>query len=217
MKWVSKEEWLKNHQNSLEKMSIISEELKGIITPMVHRCEIAGSIRRGKPVCNDIDLVVWMDREEVENIFETLKGLEINIHAPTYTKTRDILNATFDFPLKEGDKSPSKSVHGQIFITFKNKYFGGLYMHRTGSRDFNVFMATKAKRKGLKFSMYGLHDRKTNRFLAGREKEIFEKMGMLFVYPKNRNIGWLKHMGWWGSEYEYQDLQSIGTIPKKQQ
>jgi len=205
MKWKTKEVWLKEHPNSLDKMTAIATELKCMIEPMVKRCEVAGSIRRGKPICNDIDLVVLMDSEDFEPVVEMLKGFNMKVSEPTYTKSRKILNLDFEY---EGKK-------GQIFITFYRKYFGGLFMHRTGSRDFNVFMATKAMKKGLKFSMYGLHDRKTSRFIVGRERQIFEVMGMLFVYPKNRNIGWLKHMGWWASEYEYQDLQQIGTLPTK--
>ena len=216
MQWKPKEQWLKEHENYIEKMRDIAESIKSVIEPYVKRCEIAGSIRRGKPICRDIDLVVFMDIEQLDYLVESMRNFGIEVSKPSYTKNKKIVNLVFKYNIvghmQDYTGNMPSAIDGQVFITFEEKYFGGLLLHRTGSKDFNVFMAIKAKKKGMKLSMYGLFDRETNRFIAGREKQIFKKLGMFYVYPKNRNIGWLKHMGWWKSDFEYQDLKSIGVI-----
>jgi hypothetical protein len=63
--------------------------------------------------------------------------------------------------------------------------------------------------------MYGLFNRETDEFLAGTEEEIFQKLHMMFVFPRNRNLQWLRVMGLWRSQFRYKDLVQIGVIKPK--
>jgi len=60
-------------------------------------------------------------------------------------------------------------------------------MYFTGSKEYNIRLREIARKKGFKLSEYGLFDRKTGKFVAGRtEKEIYKKLGLKYVEPEKR-------------------------------
>lgn len=211
MTWLSKKEWLEQHPNSNNKMRLIAEDLAHVIKPYVKRCEIAGSIRRKKPICQDIDLVVWMDYAYFGSMGMALRryGVKVDDLGATLRKNA-IINVGFKFMGRTG----------QIFMTHDNRYFGGLFLHRTGSKDFNVFMSTRAKAMGLKLSMYGLTERKTKKFIINNEEGIFKRLKLFVVRPECRSKEWLRNMGWFylreGEDYEYGYIRDFTTQKDKQ-
>ena len=71
----------------LEKARAIAEELKALLEPACERIMIAGSIRRQKPMVNDIELLCipfmihgidWLDRELGALVFQHILGLRLN-------------------------------------------------------------------------------------------------------------------------------------------
>jgi len=217
MEWLSKEDWIKNHPNNRERMKIIAETLQHQIEPFCNEVIVAGSIRREKPIVNDIDLVAYLPYGNRSEFLDKLNKIGLKVVSfGDALKEEDIMNVEFTIPLYVANNTTGKEQKGQIFCTFDVRWLGGLLLHRTGSMDFNVYMSWMAKQRGMKLSMYGLFDREINEWLAGQEEQIFMKLHLLNVYPKNRNLGWLKKMGWWKSEHNYRDLKEMGIIPVKQ-
>jgi DNA polymerase (family 10) len=67
------------------------------------------------------------------------------------------------------------------------KSYGAALQYFTGNIDHNVKLRGIAIKKGLKLSEYGLFDRKTNRFVAGRtEEEVYRKLGLKWMPPELR-------------------------------
>lgn len=64
---------------------------------------------------------------------------------------------------------------------------GAALIHTTGSKEFNVGMRAWLKSFGWSFSQAGLKNEKGELLAAENEEEVFKKMGMPFVDPKNRD------------------------------
>ena len=67
------------------------------------------------------------------------------------------------------------------------KNYGAALNYFTGSKEHNVRLRQIAIKNGYKFSEYGLFNRKTNRYVAGRtEQEVYKKLGLKYVEPELR-------------------------------
>ena len=55
----------------------------------------------------------------------------------------------------------------------------------TGSKLFNINLRKKAKLLGYKLNEYGLY-KNNNKIKINSEKDIFEKLGLNYIKPKNR-------------------------------
>lgn len=63
---------------------------------------------------------------------------------------------------------------------------GAVLLKVTGSGEFNVKLRIFAQKQGYKLNEYGLFDANNN-FVAGKtEKEIFDKLGLPNIPPKDR-------------------------------
>ncbi len=75
-----------------------------------------------------------------------------------------------------------------FFLATREEYpFAVLY--GTGSKSFNIEMRTIAKRKGMLLNQRGLFVKCAEGkcpVKCNNEKEIFDKLGMLFVSPEDR-------------------------------
>ncbi|MBI4095601.1 MAG: DNA polymerase/3'-5' exonuclease PolX, partial [DPANN group archaeon] len=69
----------------------------------------------------------------------------------------------------------------------EKKSFGAALNYFTGNVDHNVALRRIAIEKGYKLSEYGLFDRKTNQYVAGRtEDELYRKLGLRYINPELR-------------------------------
>jgi len=85
-------------------------------------------------------------------------------------------------------------VQVDVNLTTEDSWGASILMW-TGTKELNVKMRAVAKEKGLKLSQYGLFDKKTNEKIAGRtEEEIFEALGLKFLEPHEREIGWSEEL-----------------------
>lgn len=137
------------------------------------RIEIAGSLRRKKQTIGDIDLLAT--------------SKEPNKLMATFTSMPEVKRI-----LAQG---PTKSM-----VTLKNnmqadirivpaKSWGAALLYFTGDKQFNIELRKKAIRLGYKLSEYGLFDRQTNEFLAGKsELSIFKKLGYSNIIPPTARV-----------------------------
>lgn len=137
----------------------------------VGKIEIAGSIRRRKPTIGDIDLLITSKNpEKVMDFFTKMDEVDrVLAKGPTKSSVR----------LKEGIQADLRVV--------PEENFGAALIYFTGSKQHNIELRKIAIRKGMKLSEYGLFDKDTNKFLAGRtEKDCYKKLGLKYLEPEQR-------------------------------
>jgi DNA polymerase/3'-5' exonuclease PolX len=154
----------------------LAEELKQQLAPHCYRVEIAGSIRRKKPEPNDIELVA-IPRPYNVGIFECGIAKILN----QYEVVKGILPC----------KYTQRVLPGGIkldFFTATPDNWGLIYAIRTGSAEFshNV-LASGWVRAGYKSIDGYLHNRIKHKIPVREEKDLFDKIGIKYVEPENRN------------------------------
>lgn len=156
-----------------------AEQIAERLQPFCKRLEIAGSIRRQRPFCGDIDIVAEpsdepalrariVDGKEViqngpQNIHVRLtNGLEIQVFLAR-PAARDLLAET-----------PSN--------------WGSLLLLRTGSKEHNIFMAQTARACFMEWKVQEGLFKQGTLVASATEEEIFAALYMKFVPPQQREM-----------------------------
>ncbi len=139
-----------------------------ILHPLCERIEIAGSIRRRKAEVHDVDLVL------IPKLLVDIVGI-----------LQNKLGAKLE---KRGSRIVSLKINdiGVDLNLATKKTFTPLLLFRTGSWQHNQKLAIIAKRKGLKFSPYGVF-KDGKRIDDNTEEGIFSVLGENYVLPEERN------------------------------
>ena len=142
-------------------------QVKGVeaITP-------AGSLRRGRETVGDLDLLVTGP-------------------AATAALARFIANPRVTQVLGQGENKASATVGAeglQVDVrALAPDSFGAAMQYFTGSKDHNVAIRTRAVRRGLKLSEYGLFRIEDESKVAGAtEAGVYEALGMPWIPPELR-------------------------------
>ncbi len=142
-------------------------------SPGVQQVSAAGSLRRGRETIGDLDLIVT--------------GSDHARIAEHFVKFPRIVQVL----AKGEDKVSAKlSNHLQVDVRLlEPESYGAALQYFTGSKEHNVALRERAKRRGWKLSEYGLFE--GDRVIAGRtEEEIYEKLGLAWIPPEIReNMG----------------------------
>jgi DNA polymerase (family 10) len=150
--------------------------------PGVHRCELAGSLRRWKETAKDIDIVISIkpnDRDKIIQFFVTHPEIE-TITGKGQTKCNGTLKSGINVDLRlVSDAEFPYALH----------YF-------TGSKEHNVALREVAKKLDLKINEYGLFDVADKNIDCEDESEIFMQLGLSYIAPEMReNYGELEAAG----------------------
>ena len=144
--------------------------------PDVIRCDIAGSLRRGKEVSGDIDfLVSAKDSADIMEAFTTRDGI-LSVLAAGDTKASVLLEGGIQADLRVVDDSEYASALA---------YF-------TGSKEHNIVMRSRAIERGLRLNEYGLFKSKEEtrdpklRLDCKTEEDIFAALDLTYVPPELR-------------------------------
>lgn len=161
-----------------------TDRLVAWLTQHSERIQVAGSVRRGRPKVNDIDLVVIPVIHREKDLFggvartrnATLGEIERRAKEDGWTITRsgtDILSLV------------AKGVQVDVFWT-RHETWGTQLLQRTGSREHNIWLAERAQAAGGKWHPFmGL-------FLPGRrqfgatEEDIYGALGLDWIPPERR-------------------------------
>jgi DNA polymerase (family 10) len=132
---------------------------------------LAGSARRGKRLCGDVDLVVQPiagHRQLLEDfVLEKIgKPLGDKVHVAWLEEP----SHQIEFYIAKEDGS---DLGAQLFTW-------------TGSKDHNMKMRSFAKRNGWKLNQYGVFDGDRCLTSGFSEEEIMKLLGVKFVEPKYR-------------------------------
>jgi len=131
---------------------------------------ICGGLRREKPEVHDIDLVAVGSEEGFPDVMEWFASKGEKLHG--------------------GEKQAAIWLCG-MKVELMNalpENVGAASLHATGSGEFNKAMRTVAMSYGLSLSQYGLKDRETGEVVCagGFETSLFDRLGIDWVYPKDR-------------------------------
>ena len=151
----------------LERAKAIAEEVIKRLSPYCQRIQVAGSVRRQKPLVKDIDLVLIPS--DPWNLSHEIAGLGYSYAA--------------------GDKLKRVSYNGvQVDLYYASEETWGMtLLVRTGSADHNIFLAARAKKMGLHFSVARGIENKMGEVIASRtEEEVLSALGLNYIPPEER-------------------------------
>lgn len=133
--------------------------------------EIAGSIRRRKETCKDIDIVATSPvPDEAMKAFVTLPAVEqVIMHGPTRSSV----------VISDGLQVDLRVV--------AEESFGAALAYLTGSKGHNVRLRDMAVKQGLKINEYGIFREKDEARLGGaKEDDVYRLLGLPFIPPEMR-------------------------------
>lgn len=153
----------------LEQAQRIADSITERLRPYCQKIEVAGSVRRKKPVVKDIDFVLIpadryaVDRQLMELGSVKMAGIKI-ARVEMDSITIDVYYAT-------------------------PETWATLFLIRTGSTQSNIRLATLAKKRGwrLAASGDGLFDENNERIAGDTEESIFRALDLEYREPWERD------------------------------
>jgi DNA polymerase (family X) len=139
--------------------------------PSVNQAEIAGSLRRGKEIVKDLDLIASSNKpKEVMKVFISAPNVE-KVIAHGETKSSVILAGGIPCDLRV--------VPPEVWPT--------ALAHFTGSKEHNIALRQRAIDRGLHLSEWGLLKGKSKTPLKLKdEKDLHKALGLAFIPPELR-------------------------------
>lgn len=134
-----------------------------------------GSYRRHKPFVGDFDLLTTRPLIEVMLEIKNIPGFNIEGEFISGDKRHAFIG-----------KYENRYFHVDLFHCTEEELPTAM-MHWTGSMMWNVIQRAQAIRKGYTLNQYGLFDRKGNRIPVRSERDVFDKLGMKWKEPEERN------------------------------
>ena len=138
------------------------------ISKSIVRGRLAGSIRRRKPIVRDIDIVVEIKPDNLDKLNKCLAEIG-NIKLKGDKLIRLITN---------------DNVQVEVYIATDN--YEPLLLIRTGSKEHNIKLTTRALSMNMQLTANGLIDKKTGKIITTSEKDIFKALKMNYVEPEKR-------------------------------
>jgi DNA polymerase/3'-5' exonuclease PolX len=176
------------------------------LRPYVHRIEIAGSVRRERPICNDIDLVCV---PKLELPFNDLLGepqgepkslmREFVIH---YVRT-NAGKAWFRNGATGTERTHEPQPNGVNFLLHlpkceldifaaNDENFITRLITRTGSKEHNIWIATRAIEMGGHFAPQEGLSIKGKKIVPLSEEEFYAALQLPFIHPRDREAEYLR-------------------------
>ncbi|MDI6402214.1 DNA polymerase/3'-5' exonuclease PolX [Balneolaceae bacterium ANBcel3] len=135
---------------------------------------VAGSLRRSNETIGDIDILIAAHEEDIPEL------MEVFIHHPGVVEV--LAHGT--------SKSSVRADHGrQVDLRIvKPDQFAAALLYFTGSKEHNVALRQRARKKGLVLNEYGLFHQNDDEMPleAATEEEIYHHLGLAFIPPELR-------------------------------
>lgn len=163
------------YQIPLEEAQAIGEVILSLLGGLYVKAELAGSIRRRKPIVHDIDIVL------IPEMF-------------TYP-ARIIMRLKERWPdleiLRKGPKIIGLTLYQGMNVDIyasEDRYWGTHLLRWTGSREHNIKLCSRARALGLKLAISRGVEREGVVFASRTEEDIFEALKMDYVAPEDREV-----------------------------
>jgi DNA polymerase (family 10) len=161
-----------------EEAAVLADRIVHCIEHLCDKVQVVGSIRRKRSEVHDIDIVLIPQAWMWNTIAQILKN---NMMA-------DIVKAGPELvTLKIPTQALAETVQVDIYKA-RPETWGVLLLIRTGSKEHNIKLCSRAKSMGLMLSAaQGVI--KDGKVIASRtEEEIFAALGLAYVEPKDREV-----------------------------
>lgn len=179
------------------------------LLPHADHLQIAGSIRRERPVCNDVDVVVI---PKIEHSLDLLGEVSTRRNRVLEFLQEYVRLATREEGSRpkfvSGGEREGKSIildlrKCQLDLWFADeRTLATRLLCRTGSREHNIWLASRAKRQGRKWNPYegvltGGQWRRigdAEEYMGGQlqpaasEAEVYALLDLPFIDPRDREI-----------------------------
>lgn len=137
--------------------------------PGVVGAAIAGSIRRGRPVVGDIDLVV-----------AALPGAGVTARFIALPEVAHVISC--------GERQARVKLGSGLQVDLwvaAPESFGATLIHATGAKGHNIGLRRRAQALGMRLNEHGLH--RGRRWIAGRtEADVYAALGLRLIAPARR-------------------------------
>ena len=181
----------------------IYNKFRSRILDTVSKCNYAGSLRRGKPVIHDIEIVVeYIPAVAYKFDWNDMKLHEIDketnlLHERMNSLLKEgIINT--NRPRKDGKKNPfgkryyrinyvdnGKEYPIDLFVAMPPADYNVIYLIRTGSAEFSHWFVQQGLRRGIKVKD-GHLEKDGLPIPTVSEKDIFNIMGVEYREPEDR-------------------------------
>lgn len=158
------------------------------LEPFCDRIVIAGSTRRGRALCRDIDIVALPSFGKLNELHDRL-GRNTRVVSGTGEEGKNLIRL-LTLPGR-GD------VQIDLFIAQHPKpglfgdepsNWGSILLCRTGPTRHNIRIVERAKDQGLQWDPYrGILDPKGNVIAAETEEQIYAALGLRYYEPAERD------------------------------
>lgn len=169
----------------------LARKIRDELAPWCSQIEIAGSIRRRRPDCGDIDLVVLPGcAAHVGRITERCgRHAQLVKDGEQYKVYRLANGFQLDLWFAHDGEVTQEDLLERPRETAPGN-FGVLLLARTGSARFNVWFAQECHRKGYHFNPHrgiqALPDKGSRVIAATEEMDLFEALGIHYIKPEDR-------------------------------
>jgi DNA polymerase (family 10) len=176
-------------------------EGKAVVSEFLERTQglcqqvaVVGSVRRARPLVHDVDLVVELATVTPGQIARELARRKfIETLRPMASKVLKWGPGLLQFI--------AGTVQVDVYFADSRSY-GMVKLVRTGSAQHNIWLAMRAKEKGLKFAaaagIVRIDGDRTTLLASRTEEDIFAALGLSFVVPELRELDGRGRPMWMG-------------------
>jgi DNA polymerase/3'-5' exonuclease PolX len=170
----------------LEKAKAIAEQVKALLESACERITIAGSIRRQKPDVGDIELLCIPKYSA--GIIDQLDGeIGLLIGQEILGLRRNKLGSTTYGPKNKLLVHLESGIGVDVFSTTQEQWPVALFV-RTGGKETNKDIASRALEWGLRFHAYGRGFTRADgsELICRCEADVFRAVGLAYREPWER-------------------------------
>lgn len=165
----------------------LADSLVEVLRSSCDRIEIAGSIRRERPECNDVDLVVVPRFHEVPvGMFET-KQQSLVHRAIWQLDSDDIVRVHIAGPKLIRGEFPNRGGFTWDIYIASPETWATLLLIRTGSKEHNIMLCQRAQAIGKNLCADGAGVIDNEKLIqCETEADVFSALCLEYVEPKLR-------------------------------
>ena len=162
-----------------------AQHIISVLAPFCERIEVGGSLRRKRPFIGDIEIVALPQR--ARNLFG-----EPVLDKPTALDLF-LADKVGGGMIKNGNLY-KQFGYGRFMVDLvlpaSAAHWGAIYMIRTGSHEFNMWMMNRhAPSQRVRFRNGLLYDSKNTLILTHEETAVFAALNLPFIPPTRRDDG----------------------------
>jgi len=165
----------KYYKIPLDEARRIGEEILSVLSGLYSRAEVAGSVRRRRPVVHDLDIVL------IPQLFAFPDMVIMRLKS----RWPDLEI------LRKGPRLAGVTLYQGVSVDLyasEDRFFGTHLLRWTGSTEHNIKLCSRARALGLKL-VVSRGVMKGGAVIASEtEKEIFEALKMDYVPPEEREV-----------------------------